>query len=1286
MARPAAVAKVSAIAVASLLASLLIVVVAALAWMLWTPSGTRFALHRVEAWLPADLTVGAVSGRLAGPLTLSDVHLRSDAMDATVQRLSLRWAPASLLRGRLEVRQLAVEGVRYRALTTEPQPEGEPFTPPERVELPVTVVVQHLVVVDVRAWTAPDAEAPLVVDRVDLAGRFEDARLHVTALKIAAPDVSARAEARVTTASPYPMEAQVRWRVTLPDYAPVVGTLQLHGTLDALELTQRVAAPYNLALHLTVADLLQAGAAPVLTARLAVDDLHLGAVGGDLPAARLSLDARARGPVDGLTVEAELSGAMPEYGRLLARARAGLTGEAVAIEHLELTQPDRSGRVEGRGRIALEPELDADLLLRWQDLGWPLDAQPSVRSPAGSLRVRGSLEDYRLALETRLEAEGQPSVTLEVGGEGGTEAVTLDLEAHGGGGRLAGRVVAAWAPDVELQARLEAVDLDPSLLVAELPGDVDATLVMSGRTVGEGAQVEVERLQAGGSLRQQPLSLDVRGRVAWQGTTTVADIDALSLALGGTELEASGRVAERVNVQWRLVSDDLSTLWPELAGSLSGSGAVEGSLPAVRLDAELEGAGLAFQQHRLQALGLRADLDLTGETPSSLRLALRDGVVAGTGVESVIVDGSGTPTDHRLQLALRSDAATADAVLRGRGEDLWGDRPAWHYALTEARLGYGELPPWQLAGVASGSISAEQLHLQHHCWSSSGAGLCVEGKSGVDGLAGRLEVQELAFDYFAALLPDDYAVSGTVSGSGQMKQTSGGVLTGQLRLQTTAGAVELPLTAQPAAGAVGEAVTVGLEPSYLAVDLDADGARAELELELEHGRLALAVTSPLAESSTAWAERALSGWVQLEIPDLAFAGALLPQVEELSGRVHGALTVEGSVAEPLLGGTLALTGGALDVPPAGLVLSDLSAELEGRGREGLGLVASVRSGGGELRVEGVMSVFQEIPTATIGVVGEAFRVVDTDEARIVASPDLRLEADAERILVAGSVRIPEAAITPGRIAPGAVTVSEDQVLVSEDGEAAPPIERPLQAEIRVILGDDVTFAGFGLEARLEGEVVVRQAPETPTTATGEIQIVEGEYRAYGQGLVIDSGRIYFAGGPVTEPALDVRAVRRPAEGILVGAQVEGTLEEPRFSLFSEPPMTQQEQLSWLVLGRSLEDAPGGEGDALARAALALGLRGGDFLAKNLGERLGVDQLTIQTGPEEAGAPSDPSEAALVAGKYLSPKLYVSYGIGLFNAASVLRMQYDIAKHWKLVTESGGAASGADLLFTIDTGG
>ena len=234
-----------------------------------------------------------------------------------------------------------------------------------------------------------------------------------------------------------------------------------------------------------------------------------------------------------------------------------------------------------------------------------------------------------------------------------------------------------------------------------------------------------------------------------------------------------------------------------------------------------------------------------------------------------------------------------------------------------------------------------------------------------------------------------------------------------------------------------------------------------------------------------------------------------------------------------------------------------------------------------------------------------------------------------------------------------------------------------------ILGDDVRFNGFGLNARVEGNILAVEKPGGPTTGSGELRIVDGEYRAYGQGLVIEKGRVLFAGGPIGQPGLDVRAVRRPVEGILVGVQVRGNLRQPDFTLFSDPAMTQGNQLSYLVLGRPLGGASGGEGSALSRAALALGLRGGNTVAGKIGGKLGLDQFGVETG--EAGSGTSTEQASFVVGKYLSPKLYVSYGLGLFDPVSTVRLRYAIISHWELVTESSSAASGGDLIYTIETG-
>jgi len=110
---------------------------------------------------------------------------------------------------------------------------------------------------------------------------------------------------------------------------------------------------------------------------------------------------------------------------------------------------------------------------------------------------------------------------------------------------------------------------------------------------------------------------------------------------------------------------------------------------------------------------------------------------------------------------------------------------------------------------------------------------------------------------------------------------------------------------------------------------------------------------------------------------------------------------------------------------------------------------------------------------------------------------------------------------------------------------------------------------------------------------------------------------------------------------------------------------------------------GSEGSALSRAALALGLKGGNTVAEKIGGGLGLDQFGVDQG--EAGSGTNPENASFVIGKYLSPKLYVSYGLGLFTPISTLRLQYTISSRWKFVTESSTEASGGDVIYMIETG-
>jgi len=54
----------------------------------------------------------------------------------------------------------------------------------------------------------------------------------------------------------------------------------------------------------------------------------------------------------------------------------------------------------------------------------------------------------------------------------------------------------------------------------------------------------------------------------------------------------------------------------------------------------------------------------------------------------------------------------------------------------------------------------------------------------------------------------------------------------------------------------------------------------------------------------------------------------------------------------------------------------------------------------------------------------------------------------------------------------------------------------------------------------------------------------------------------------------------------------------------------------------------------------------------------------------------------VIGKYLSPRLYVSYGVSLTDAINTFKLRYTIGDQWVISVESGQESS-ADVEYTID---
>jgi translocation and assembly module TamB len=145
----------------------------------------------------------------------------------------------------------------------------------------------------------------------------------------------------------------------------------------------------------------------------------------------------------------------------------------------------------------------------------------------------------------------------------------------------------------------------------------------------------------------------------------------------------------------------------------------------------------------------------------------------------------------------------------------------------------------------------------------------------------------------------------------------------------------------------------------------------------------------------------------------------------------------------------------------------------------------------------------------------------------------------------------------------------------------------------------------------------------------------------------------------------------------VGLQISGTAQRPVLTVFSNPLMEQSDALSYLITGKPLSQVKGGEGDMLGAAAQALGSAAGNLLAKSIGSKIGVDDIGVSSNAALGG------NSAFTVGKYLSPRLYLSYGVGLFEPGEVVTLRYRLSHRWNFEAQSATEFSRASFNYRLE---
>jgi autotransporter translocation and assembly factor TamB len=214
-----------------------------------------------------------------------------------------------------------------------------------------------------------------------------------------------------------------------------------------------------------------------------------------------------------------------------------------------------------------------------------------------------------------------------------------------------------------------------------------------------------------------------------------------------------------------------------------------------------------------------------------------------------------------------------------------------------------------------------------------------------------------------------------------------------------------------------------------------------------------------------------------------------------------------------------------------------------------------------------------------------------------------------------------------------------------DAVQSPPRRFDIFADIRTLIEPGFTLRSRELEATLSGDLRLSVKPQQQPALFGDLQILGGELRAYGQALRLTEGSVGFVGDPLN-PGLDLSAERRiREEDLRVGFRVSGSLEEPRFELFSDPQRSERDTLSYLLRGRGPDAGAAVDGTAMALSLGASAINQSGVL-ESLNAIPGLSGVSL-------GAEGSDEDMAATISAYVGERLYLSYGVGIYEPVNAL---------------------------------
>ena len=703
------------------------------------------------------------------------------------------------------------------------------------------------------------------------------------------------------------------------------------------------------------------------------------------------------------------------------------------------------------------------------------------------------------------------------------------------------------------------------------------------------------------------------------------DHEQSSLMLDGSLYDAKG-LAYEAHVH------NLSDYLNDTYGSFEASGQVSLAVDQqyLRIDASSEEVG--FSDYRLRGVQINDQGDATQLLDAALSIAelrLHKQIVTDLRLTTRIA-----AEQQSLAFELSSNGIDLGMGLTGAFDD-WSDpsRSPWNGTLDALRLSAANEGSIALQEPAAIIVSTENVEINRFCvGNEAGSNFCADASRRADGKAtAHIDLMNIPLALATALTDIELQFSQRIDGTLNWSQDPVLGATGAADVRLSAGTIHDP---------AGSGATVDTAPGALSFDVrDGKLLAGSLSLPMPgtgdvNGNLTVVDVSHGLQAG-------IEGSLNISLNDIGIAAAFSPLVDDASGVLHAQFVLEGTAADPLLSGEFRIEDTQLTYLPIGLKLSDLQLNGKLHADQDIELSGHFLAGEGRAEITTRSGYEQTIVRGLeLELRGENLTVIDVPELRAVVNSNLQLNYDDDTLTLGGDIFVASATIKPHNLTASRVSESPDVQIVAG---ALPDdtIEQESSSSLRILgeleigLGDDVLIDLDLAQANIHGQAKFVWSGEPLPVANGRYDL-SGEVQAFGQVLNISEGAIRFPNIPANNPTIRLRAEREiygnsqiKRAGILVAGNAKRQTVVP----YTYPLTNEERALTLLVTGSEFD------------------------YEKGVG--------------------------AIDFGTYIAPRLFISYGIGLFDKENVFSARYDLIKGFGVKASSSDKSSGVDLTYRID---